>query len=256
MAETGKILIVDDEAQVTSVLSRFLTRLGFTVATADSGRQALERVERDRPDLVLLDVRMPGIDGLDVLRKIKTRHADIAVIMITAVRDTALASASLAIGACDYITKPIDFEYLERAVREQLPSLPEEPAGEDTSSTVATSETEPRAEAIELLEAPSVPAAGTDTVGVAEVPGPDVEPVVALAADCFRVARGLTLARLAGEIEESAVGLLQAVATRSDPRPSSKRLRLCLHVVHTLGGLSAGDLARFETLCQGVEAAS
>jgi len=257
MAETGKILIIDDEAQVSSVLSRFLTRLGFTVSTADSGRQGLERVQLDRPDLVLLDIRMPGMDGLDVLRRIKTKHPYISVIMITGARDGALASASLAIGAVDYITKPIDFSYLEQAVRAQFPSPPEaEPSEPEPNSAVATSEAEPAAEEIEGLEGPSVPASAADRAEAPDVLAAGVEPVVELAAECFRLAGGLTTARLAREIEESAVGLLHAVATRSDHGPSSKRLRLCLHVVHTLGGVSAGDLARFETLCQQLEPGS
>ncbi len=112
----GHILIVDDEAPVLDVLSEYFATQGYTVDTAANGVDALSAVQRLRPDLVLLDVRMPGMDGLEVLRKLRELDKRLAVIMVTANEDVALARETLKIGAFDYVSKPFDFRYLDRAV--------------------------------------------------------------------------------------------------------------------------------------------
>jgi len=71
-ASAGRILVVDDESQNVEVLSRLMTRLGYDILTAPDGESALQSVVRDRPDLVLLDVNMPGIDGIEVCRRSKS----------------------------------------------------------------------------------------------------------------------------------------------------------------------------------------
>jgi two-component system response regulator (stage 0 sporulation protein F) len=112
----GHLLIVDDEAPVLDVLSEYFATQGYTVDTAANGADALSAVERLHPDLVLLDVRMPGMDGLEVLRKLRELDQRLAVIMVTANEDVALARETLKIGAFDYVSKPFDFRYLDRAV--------------------------------------------------------------------------------------------------------------------------------------------
>ena len=91
MSPLGRILVVDDEAPVREVLSEYFTTQGYVVDSASNGNEALAAVKRARPDLVLLDVRMPGLDGVEVLRRIREVDGGITVIMVTANEDVALA---------------------------------------------------------------------------------------------------------------------------------------------------------------------
>lgn len=115
-AGLGRILIVDDEQSVREVLSEYFTEQGYAVETASDGEEALAHVQRSTPDLVLLDVRMPGIDGVETLRRLRGIAPNVAVIMVTANEDVALARDTLKLGALDYVAKPFDFVYLERAI--------------------------------------------------------------------------------------------------------------------------------------------
>jgi len=112
----GRILVVDDEAPVREVLSEYFSTEGYAVESAGSGAEALSAVRGGRVDLVLLDVRMPGLDGVQVLRKIRELGSGLPVIMVTANEDVALAKETLKLGAFDYVAKPFDFDYLDRAV--------------------------------------------------------------------------------------------------------------------------------------------
>src|SRR5262245_53511713 len=112
----GRILVVDDEATVREVLTEYLSTEGYAVESAGSGVEALTAVRGGRADLVLLDVRMPGLDGIQVLRRIRELRTDIPVIMVTANEDVGLAKETLKLGAFDYVAKPFDFDYLDRAV--------------------------------------------------------------------------------------------------------------------------------------------
>jgi DNA-binding response OmpR family regulator len=112
----GRILVVDDENAVRETLAAYFTEQGYEVATAQSGKDALALLPDYRPDLVLLDVRMPGLDGLETLRRLRQAAPGLAVVMVTANEDIALARETLKIGALDYVSKPFDFAYLERAV--------------------------------------------------------------------------------------------------------------------------------------------
>jgi len=115
-AGLGRILIVDDEQSVRELLSEYFTEQGYSVENAGGGEEALALVQRSTPDLVLLDVRMPGIDGVETLRRIREIAPDVSVIMVTANEDVALARETLKLGALDYVAKPFDFVYLERAI--------------------------------------------------------------------------------------------------------------------------------------------
>ena len=116
----GKVLIVDDEPDVRQLLYDFLTGRDYDVLLASGGLEAIDIVEREKPDLVLLDVVMPGMNGVETLRRIAEIDPPLRVIMVTANADIGLTSRLLAMGAVDYIPKPFDLEYLEQAVSIQL----------------------------------------------------------------------------------------------------------------------------------------
>lgn len=135
----GRILVVDDETSVVEVLSEYFSGQGYTVKTASSGEQALTALPEYRPAVVLLDVRMPGLDGVEVLRRIRANDTSIAVIMVTANEDVDLARETLKLGAFDYVAKPFDFGYLDQAVTLGLiqfgggPSAPSGTRGAETA---------------------------------------------------------------------------------------------------------------------------
>jgi two-component system, response regulator, stage 0 sporulation protein F len=112
----GRILVVDDEAPVREVLTEYFETEGYAVEAATNGLEALGAVSGGRADLVLLDVRMPGLDGVQVLRRIRELTDSVPVIMVTANEDVAIARQTLMLGAFDYVAKPFDFDYLDRAV--------------------------------------------------------------------------------------------------------------------------------------------
>jgi DNA-binding response OmpR family regulator len=116
MTEAGRMLIVDDEESVREVLSDYFVDRGYAVITASDGVGALAAFSRERADVVLLDVRMPGLDGLTVLKRLREADPDVAVIMVTANEDVEVARQTLSVGAFDYVAKPFDFEHLDRAV--------------------------------------------------------------------------------------------------------------------------------------------
>jgi len=133
----GRILVVDDEAPVREVLTEYFTTEGYAVEGAGSGAEALTVVRGGRADLVLLDVRMPGLDGVQVLRKIREINGDVPVIMVTANEDVSLAKETLKLGAFDYVAKPFDFDYLDRAVAAGLARVG------DKAPTVSATEGDP-----------------------------------------------------------------------------------------------------------------
>lgn len=119
----GRVLVVDDEPEVREVLQEFLLSRGYDVVLAGSGGEALAALdapEPDRPDLALLDVSMPGMDGVETLRRMVKVDPLIPVIMVTANTDVEVTSKLLGLGAVDYIPKPFDLEYLDQAIRIQL----------------------------------------------------------------------------------------------------------------------------------------
>lgn len=112
-----KLLLVDDEADIREVLTLALTDIGYLVETADSGTTALPLFLASRPPMVVTDIKMPGMDGIELLRRIKTTDPETEVIMITGHGDLDLAIMSLKNEATDFITKPINVDALEIALR-------------------------------------------------------------------------------------------------------------------------------------------
>jgi len=288
MAESQKILVADDDPRIAMVLNEYFTRLGYTVLIAKTGKETLERVEKDHPALVLLDITMPDMHGTEILRQIKARAPAVEVIMLTGSKDRVIASKSLALGARDYITKPVDLAYLERSVVTQLLGRPSAPAD---APPVARAEVDPGAALAEIISrtrvpttptpaapeepmAPPAPASAEVDPGVllAELlsrssaitsmpaatpePTPKAESAVALATECFRLADGLAPPGLARGIEECALWVLEAVATGSDRQPHLNMLRLYLEVAQRLGSLTVEKLIRLDALCRDLEEGS
>jgi DNA-binding response OmpR family regulator len=116
----ARILIVDDEIAIVDVLKSFLEEKGHKVFSAYDGEQAVEVAKQERPHLILLDIYLPKMDGIEVLKAVRSFDESMGVIMITAFREEQIAKQALSLGAFDYITKPFDFDYLERALETKL----------------------------------------------------------------------------------------------------------------------------------------
>ncbi len=112
-----KLLLVDDEIGILRVLGISLSDRGYSVLTACNGEEALRVFEQERPSIVLTDIKMPGMDGIGLLREIKGEDPDVEVIMITGHGDIELAIQSLKLEASDFITKPVNEEALEIALK-------------------------------------------------------------------------------------------------------------------------------------------
>jgi response regulator RpfG family c-di-GMP phosphodiesterase len=117
---TQYCLIVDDEPRLRQVLVHLMRNDGFTCLEAGNGEEALAQLEQQTVTLVMSDLRMPRMDGLELLRRVRGRWPDTAVVMITAVADVEVAVSCLAIGAMDYLTKPFHLEEVRARVAQAL----------------------------------------------------------------------------------------------------------------------------------------
>jgi DNA-binding NtrC family response regulator len=117
---TGKILIVDDEVEALDNCRRMLSRLGHDCVTESDPIRAVQRIEYEHPDLVLTDLRMPGLDGMGVLAAAKRVDPAIKVVLLTAYATVQTAVESLRLGALDYILKPYTSRDLEEVTRRAL----------------------------------------------------------------------------------------------------------------------------------------
>ena len=113
MSERATILVVDDQAPAREILSRYLQDVGYRPMTAESVARAQEILETESIDAVLVDLRMPGADGIAGLRQFKKFDAQLPVILVTAHATVESAVAAMKLGAFDYMRKPIEFEQLE-----------------------------------------------------------------------------------------------------------------------------------------------
>jgi len=138
----GRIVIVDDDPTVADVVGRYLVRDGHTVECVHDGQEALRRISEQQPDLVVLDLMLPGIDGLEVCRRLRERWP-IPVVMLTALGDETDRLAGFEIGADDYVTKPFSPRELAMRVRSVLrrsrSALPaEKPEGRQADPEILT----------------------------------------------------------------------------------------------------------------------
>ncbi|MEA3509277.1 MAG: response regulator, partial [candidate division NC10 bacterium] len=115
-----KIVVADDEESVRWTLKKALERSGFGVYTVSDGKAAVDTAERVSADLVLMDIKMPTLDGLEALSLLRDRHPEAMVIVMTAFGSLQAAVEAMKRGAYDYITKPFDFEELTLLVRRAL----------------------------------------------------------------------------------------------------------------------------------------
>lgn len=112
-----KILVVDDELDICVSLESILKREGYQVITAASGEEAIDKVKAERPHLILLDIRMPQMDGLQAIERIREIDKDVLITMVTVVADRDVAQRAIKLGAINYLVKPIDFDLLKRSLR-------------------------------------------------------------------------------------------------------------------------------------------
>ena len=117
---TRKVLVVDDEDDVRLFLEDFLSERDLRVQSAHNGEAALKKVDEMMPDVVLLDIMMPGMNGIECLRRIKLKHPQINVIMLTALKDEDNVEKARKLGAHDYIVKPFSLDYLEQELTKLL----------------------------------------------------------------------------------------------------------------------------------------
>jgi len=115
-----KLLVVDDEESIRSALSRFLTAQGYSVNEAANGEEALQALRADSYTLMLLDVRMPGIDGVDLVPEMLDQEPELAILMLSAISDATTAATCMQRGAYDYLTKPIELNDLRNAIERAL----------------------------------------------------------------------------------------------------------------------------------------
>lgn len=118
-----KILVVDDEAEICDFVKNFFKDRQFEVFTAYNGEEALDIVDIKDPDIILLDMKMPGMDGIAVLKELRRRENDVKVIMVTAISDTDKVEEAKKCGVVDYITKPLSLERLETTVVQLAKSI-------------------------------------------------------------------------------------------------------------------------------------
>lgn len=121
--EKNRILIVDDEPNVCQFLSEYLEYRGFGTRISNSGNEALQYLQKENFDAILLDLIMPGMNGLEVLEKIHQMNITIPVIIVTGVKDKDVADEAIKLGAVDFIPKPIDLDRLEQSLIVNIKNL-------------------------------------------------------------------------------------------------------------------------------------
>jgi two-component system response regulator (stage 0 sporulation protein F) len=209
----GKILVVDDEPNMALLLAEYLTEQGYQVVRAHGGIEALAKLDAEKPQVILLDVRMPGMDGVEVLRRIRSFDTQVGILMISANDDLELAKQTIEMGAFDYTLKPVDFAYLSRAVDTMMARAP----------------------------APSTP--GVEGAGAAAPSSHNL--LYDLALDIFRAARalpGVARESLGRELEHAALTALQrgAGGEKQDVVRALNQIRTLLRFAKDLGDIDDG----------------
>ena len=122
-SKEATVLIVDDEPVIRDLLSAELEERGYNCVTAPTGNKALTRLAKAKYDVVLLDLKLPGMSGMEVLKQIASTHRQAATIIITAVNDVEIAVEAIQSGATDYIVKPIDLDRVNDSIEKALAKM-------------------------------------------------------------------------------------------------------------------------------------
>lgn len=118
-----RILVVDDEAEIRDILEQALTLAGHQVTVADGGLKAIKLCRTFLPHIVLLDVMMPDLSGIETLQRIREQDREVKVVMVSGMHDLQTAKEAIALGALDYITKPFDLRDLDEYIRSQAANM-------------------------------------------------------------------------------------------------------------------------------------
>jgi len=119
-----RVLLVDDESKFCQVVAKFLRGRGYEVATAGSGTEALLALDRFVPDVMVLDIRMPGLSGLELLKLVRSRFFVPRIIMVTVLDPEEAAQEAIRLGANAYMCKPVDLNQLEQLISGIWPAQP------------------------------------------------------------------------------------------------------------------------------------
>ncbi len=114
----ARVLLVDDEVEYLNTLTTRLEARGMTVSTASSGEKAIAMVDNEIFDLIILDLAMPGMDGLETLKQIKTRQPEVEIIMLSGQGSIKTSIEAMRLGACDFLEKPADIKELMEKISE------------------------------------------------------------------------------------------------------------------------------------------
>ncbi len=107
-----KIVIIDDEPEICKAVTEYLNDVGYSAFYALNGEDGLKVIEKEFPRLILLDIGLPGMDGIQIMREINSRFPHVAVIVLSGHKDNETVAKMIELGACEYITKPINLETL------------------------------------------------------------------------------------------------------------------------------------------------
>lgn len=115
-ASRARVMVIDDRTDVRELLSEYLRFKGYTVVALGDAADALRQLDEFLPQVVLLDILMPGLSGLSALDKIRTGHPQVGIIMVSALDDEDVAEQTFRAGAYDYVRKPVEFDYLRSSI--------------------------------------------------------------------------------------------------------------------------------------------
>lgn len=115
-----RVLVVDDELNSREGLSKILVKEGYIVYTAENGEKALQEAQKFNFDLIITDLRMPEMDGIEVLKKIREKNKDIGVVIVTAYGEVNSYLTAMNLGAFEYLNKPIHLEELRRVIKKAI----------------------------------------------------------------------------------------------------------------------------------------
>lgn len=114
------ILIIDDQKDACQIFKKIMTEEGYRVLTATSGTEGLAKIRKEPPSIVFLDIKMPGMDGIEILKQIRKISKGLAVVILTGHSDLKTAKEAMKLGASDYLTKPFDLMAIKASIKDIL----------------------------------------------------------------------------------------------------------------------------------------